>query len=278
MSTVTATQGGHERWYLRIPLFHRVSHFFLMLSFIGLAGTGLAISFSDRSWAQSFSEFVGGFPVILYWHKLSALVLSAVFAIHLVYVFFKGFVLRDWGVFWGPGSMVPNLKDGQDIVATIKWFFGRGPRAKFDELTYFEKFDYWAVFWGMFIIGGSGYMLWFSGQFAQWLPGWLFNIAFIVHSEEALLAIWFIFTIHFFNNHLRLEKFPMDLVFLTGKISEHELKEERAGQVERLAAEGKPPGKTVDPPSWWMRALAYIIGTIIVLTGFALAIGTLLTW
>ncbi len=281
MSTATAAVGRHDpnqRWYLRIPLFHRISHFFLMLSFIGLAGTGLAISFAERPWAGQLSNALGGFPNVLMIHKISAIVLSAVFAVHLIYVFVKGVILRDWGMFWGPKSMVPNLKDGKDIIDQFKWFFGLGPRAKFDEMTYMEKFDYWAVFWGMFIIGGSGYLLWFSGFFSQWLPGWWFNISFIVHSEEALLAIWFIFTIHFFNNHLRAEKFPMDLVIFTGRVSEHELHEERPGQVERAALEGKSPHPVVNPPSTALRVLGYVIGTTIVLTGLTLAALTLITW
>jgi hypothetical protein len=236
------------------------------------------MSFAEQRWAQHLSEWFGGFPGVLLGHKISALVLSAVFLIHLAYVFGKGVLGRDWGMFWGPRSMVPNLKDMNDIWTQFKWFLGLGPRAKFDVLTYMEKFDYWAVFWGMFIIGTSGFMLWFSGWFAQFMPGWAFNIAFIVHSEEALLAIWFIFTIHFFNNHLRLEKFPMDLVIFTGRVSEHELREERPAQVERLAARGQPLGKPVDPPSTALRILGYVIGTTIILIGFALAALTLINW
>jgi LPXTG-motif cell wall-anchored protein len=62
-----------------------------------------------------------------------------------------------------------------------------------------EKFDYWAVFWGMGIIGGSGLLLWFPVFFAHIVPGWVFNIAMLVHGEEALLAVGFIFTMHFFK-------------------------------------------------------------------------------
>ena len=98
--------------------------------------------------------------------------------------------------------MVPQPQDAIDLYHHFKWFVGLGPRPQFDRWTYWEKFDYWAVFWGMAIIGGSGLMLWFPVFFA-FLPGWMFNIAMIVHGEEALLAVGFIFTIHFFNAHLR---------------------------------------------------------------------------
>jgi hypothetical protein len=32
----------------------------------------------------------------------------------------------------------------------------------------------------------------------------------VIHGEEALLAVGFIFTFHFFHTHLRPESFPLD--------------------------------------------------------------------
>jgi cytochrome b subunit of formate dehydrogenase len=173
-----------------------------------------------------------------------------IFLGHIVQVIYKAVKSKNpLEVFWGPNSMVPRLKDGQDIVAMFKWFFGRGEQPRFDRYTYWEKFDYWAVFWGMFIIGGSGLMLWFPTFFARLLPGWVFNIATILHGEEALLAVGFIFTIHFFNGHLRPEKFPMDMVIFTGSVTEHELREERPEEYERLVREGRLAELEVNPPS-----------------------------
>jgi hypothetical protein len=154
----------------------------------------------------------------------------------------------------------------------IKWFFGKGPRPQFDRYTYWEKFDYWAVFWGMFIIGGSGFMLWFPMFFSQFLPGWVFNIAMIVHGEEALLAVGFIFTIHFFNGHLRPEKFPMDLVIFTGRLPEHELKDERPIEFARLVREGRLASLEAPVPTPQTVLASRILGTI----GLALGIVTVL--
>ncbi|HOS87696.1 MAG TPA: aminotransferase class I/II-fold pyridoxal phosphate-dependent enzyme, partial [Burkholderiaceae bacterium] len=44
---------------------------------------------------------------------------------------------------------VPDIRDIRDMFL---WFFNRGPMPKFDRWTYWEKFDFWAVFWGMFAI------------------------------------------------------------------------------------------------------------------------------
>ncbi len=112
----------------------------------------------------------------------------------------------------------------------------KGPKPQFDRWTYWEKFDFLAVFWGMFAIGLSGLMLWFPEFFTIFLPGWILNIATIVHSDEALLASGFIFTVHFFNTHFRPSKFPIDTVIFTGRIPKYELVEERPEQYKRMMA------------------------------------------
>jgi hypothetical protein len=61
----------------------------------------------------------------------------------------------------------------------------------------------------------------------------MFNVATILHSDEALLATGFIFTVHFFNTHGRPEKFPMDFVIFNGQLNKHEFVEERGDQWKR---------------------------------------------
>ena len=163
----------------------------------------------------------------------------AVFLLHVGKLLRTIVIDKDYGIVWGPRSMVPQPRDLKDLFGHFRWFIGQGERPVFDRYTYWEKFDYWAVFWGMAIIGGSGLLLWFPFFFARFLPGWLFNIALLVHGEEALLAVGFIFTIHFFNGHLRPEKFPMDTVIFSGRISKNEMLHERKRWYDRLVAEGR---------------------------------------
>ena len=77
-------------------------------------------------------------------------------------------------------------------------------------------------------------MLWFPEFFTNFLPGWLINVATIIHSDEALLAVGFIFTIHFFNTHLRPEAFPMDKVIFTGLVPLEEYKKDRPREYQEL--------------------------------------------
>ena len=81
--------------------------------------------------------------------------------------------------------------------------------------------------------------MWFPKFFTRFLPGWIINIALVVHSDEALLAAGFIFTFHFFNTHFRIEKFPMDTVIFSGRISKTEMLHERRRWYDRLVADGR---------------------------------------
>ncbi len=265
-----AQTGAGERYYRRFSPIERVMHAALMLTFVGCALSGLPLIFADRPWAATLAQILGGFTGAGLIHRICGAVMIVVFVSHVVMVFAKAFTGGNaLKTFWGPDSMVPQLQDGIDIWNNFKWFLGLGPRPQFDRWTYWEKFDYWAVFWGMFIIGGSGLLLWFPVFFAKFLPGWMFNIASLVHGEEALLAVGFIFTFHFFNGHLRPDKFPMDVVIFTGRISEHEMKHERAVQFERFAREGRLAGDEAPPPTNEARWFGWVVG------GTALALGLL---
>jgi cytochrome b subunit of formate dehydrogenase len=235
-----------------------------------LAFTGLPLLFSDATWARRLSHLLGSFEVAGWLHRVSALLLITVFSLHLFRVARRLLVKKDMGVLWGPRSMVPQPRDLADLLGHLRWFLGLGPRPRFDRYTYWEKFDYWAVFWGMGIIGASGLLLWFPLFFSRVLPGWMFNIALLIHGEEALLAVGFIFTLHFFNGHLRPEKFPMDPVIFTGRITEAELLDERPAEHARLATGGGLDAIRTGAPELWLVRLGRVIG------GLAVSLGLLL--
>ena len=239
-------------YYFRFSLEQRYLHGLVIVTFLGLAATGMPLRFSDTLWAKNIADAVGGFRAVLFLHKLCAVLVTAGFLFHVAEVLYRGLVKGERGMFFGPTSLVPQPQDLVDIYQQFRWFFWLGPKPRFGRYTYWEKFDYWAVFWGMFIIGISGYMMWFSAFFARFVPGYLFNVALLVHGEEALLAIWFIFIIHFFNTHLRPEKFPMDPVIFTGRESDEELRQERPLEYQRLVEQGALQALETDQPPRWL--------------------------
>jgi hypothetical protein len=96
------------------------------------------------------------------------------------------------------------------------------------------------------------------------------NVATIIHSDEALLATGFIFTVHFFNTHLRPEKFPMDTVIFTGRMPVAEWKRDKPAEYEAVVASGKLADNLVEPYQ------PVVIRTIRAFAWTALAIGTLI--
>ena len=169
LEQATAIPAENQRFFTRFTAAQRYMHGVLFSSFLGLAATGLPMRFSQSFWARKFASAVGGFGAIIFFHKLCAIVLTIAFLIHLKDIFTRGIVNREKGIFWGPNSMVANWKDVKDLVMHMRWFVGLGKRPTFGRYAYWEKFDYWAVFWGMLIIGFSGYAMWFAPFFARFM-------------------------------------------------------------------------------------------------------------
>jgi cytochrome b subunit of formate dehydrogenase len=273
LPTPTATEPvpvPHTVYFHRFTLGQRYLHGIVIITFLGLALTGLPLRFSNTAWALELARVMGGFGSILFFHKLSAVVLTIGFAAHVADIGYRAFVKKQWGLIWGPDSLVPSLKDIKDLFQHFRYFLWMGPKPRFERYAYWDKVDYWAVFWGMAIIGFSGYAMWFAPFFARFIPGSWLNIALLIHGEEALLAVSFIFTIHYFNTHLRPHNFPMDLTIFTGRQTEEEFKEKHPEEYARLKAEGKLDALKAPVPETWLKKFGWVVGTIAFLLGFAM--------
>lgn len=232
---------GKTTYIRRFKMRHMITHLFLILSFMILALTGMMLKFANMEWAQTLAGILGGVKAAGNWHRFAAVITFGCFTFHLSALFYQKIKegIKFKSFFLGSSSLMFNMQDIRDFGATIKWFVGKEPKPQYGRWTYWEKFDYMAVFWGVAVIGLSGLILWFPEVFTKIMPGWLVNVAQIIHSDEALLAVGFIFTIHFFNTHLRPEAFPMNTVIFTGHIPEAEFKEDRPKEYEELVKSGK---------------------------------------
>ena len=219
----------------------RITHLFVIFSFLTLAFTGMILKFANMEWASFLAKLIGGVKVAGVLHRFGAVITFGYFAFHLLtLILMKKKNRVSVGKFiFGKDSLMFNMQDIKDFGNTIKWFVGKGPKPDYGRWTYWEKFDYMAVFWGVAVIGLSGLMLWFPEIFTKVFPGWLINIAQIIHSDEALLAVGFIFTIHFFNTHLRPDAFPMDTVIFTGLVPFDEFRKDRPREYKALKENGR---------------------------------------
>jgi cytochrome b subunit of formate dehydrogenase len=262
-------QGPYVKRFSRGQIWIHVS---IVVSFLMLAVSGLPLKFATAPWADTMVKYLGGAYAAGIIHRIAAIITFGYFAVHIGMLAHAWFVKKERGFFWGWRSMVPQPRDVSDFIANMKYFLYLGPRPKFDRFTYWEKFDYLAVFWGVAMIGVSGLMLWFPDFFSKFLPGWALNAAYIIHSDEALLATGFIFLFHFFHTHLRPEAFPMDPVIFTGEMPLERFKEERPLEYERMVASGTLEKHLVPAPEQSNMTAGYVFGTIAVVIGLACAV------
>jgi cytochrome c551/c552/cytochrome b subunit of formate dehydrogenase len=263
-----AAKGKH---YRRFGPVWRTAHLFFALSLMTLALTGMAAFYSETTWAANVVRWLGGPWVAALIHRVAAVTILSIFLAQIVY-----FLIRlaprwrdfDW---FSHRSLVPGPQDVRDIIAMFRWFFGKGPRPVFGRWSYWERFDYWAPFWGLAVVGGSGLMLWFKEATAAVWPGWMFNVATLAHGEEAFLAICFLFTVHFFNNHFRPDKLPPpDIVMFTGTMSLEDFAREHTVEYRELVASGEIEKHLVDVPSRAMTLGSRILGLCLLAVGLTI--------
>ena len=250
-------------------------HVVVVITFLLLAATGLPLKFHDAPWADGLASLFGGIGGTQIVHRIAAIGTFGYFLFHVAELIWRRVAKKERGLLWGWRSMVPNLKDLEDLWQNLKWFLYVGKKPQLDRWTYWEKFDYMAVFWGVAIIGTSGLVLWLPNLFARYVPGWVLNVAQVVHSDEALLATGFIFIFHFFHTHLRPETFPLDPVIFTGRMPLARFEEERPLEYRRMVAEGRLDAALAGPPSAKEMRYSRVFGFTAVALGLLLAVGIL---
>ena len=245
----------------------RWAHLILAIAVMVLVLTGTTVLYADSFWAPTVMKLLGGAKIAAIIHRIAAMTFIVLFFGHLFVVFYNVYIKKRGEKFrwFGPYSLLPRWQDLEDIFAMCRWFVGKGPRPTFDHWTYWEKFDYWAPFWGMFAIGLTGAMLWLRDYVADVMPGWVFNIATIVHGEEAFLAAVFLFTVHYFNCHFRPDKFPQDIVMFTGTMPLEEFKHERGVEYQRLVESGELEALLVKSPTKGSVVRSKILGAILLI-------------
>ncbi len=220
---------GEAKDVVRFSVLFRIQHFGLMLSTLMLIVTGLPLRYAETAWARAFFAWIGGVPAQAMTHRAGAGLLIAVAAFHLWYIAFSREGRRVLV------ALLPRARDVAHLIHNLAVFVGltrRGPR--FDRFSYVEKFDYWAVYWGIVIMVGSGLILWAPEITMRFLPKYAMDIAHVIHSDEALLAATAIIVWHFYNVHFGPEHFPFNWAWLTGRVSAEKTRHHHPLEYERL--------------------------------------------
>jgi len=259
----------------RFTITQRLFHVLLMVFFLILGSTGLARLYFQTSWGKEIASFYGGYERSFQIHKFVGILIICCFLLHVLYLLFK--ILRKNGrrSLFGPDSLLPHPRDFKDFFQHVAWFFHISSPPSFGRWSYWEKFDYWAVFWGIPILGITGLLLAYPIAASRFIPGWGLNVALWIHRIEAILAMALVFIIHFFIAHLRPHKFLMDLAIFEGSVELEEARRERSDWVKSLEKTGKLDFLLTPETSSRLRAFYYLFGYIAMAVGIYLVIGAL---
>ncbi len=220
--------------YIRLTLNQRIQHIILIISFLTLVATGLPVRYHDTAWARFLINLFGGFEMRGIIHRTAGVIMIIGFVYHSFYAAYLWIIMRK------PLTLLPNFKDVRDVVHNLGYFVGIAKHPpKFDHFNYIEKAEYLALIWGTIVMILTGLILWFPDRAIYFLPNAAFDISTVLHSCEALLAFLAIVVWHFYYVLLHPHVFPMNWVWLTGKISEEDMKEEHTLEYERIEKEGK---------------------------------------
>ncbi len=213
---VDVKEEAPPRTFERFGKNFRAQHMLMFVSVIILVITGMPLKFPEFDFAKFIIiDLLGGLENSTFLHRVGAVGLIIVGLWHLIYTVASRLGRRDFIL------MIPYPQDIKDFFTTIFYYIGRRKTgAKFGRFSFIEKFDYWAVYWGMIIMIGSGSIMWYKEIF----PKYIFDIAREAHSDEGLLATLAIVVWHFYNVHFNPEVFPMSWAWWHGQLTEKEMK------------------------------------------------------
>jgi cytochrome b subunit of formate dehydrogenase len=217
-SKLIARRRMDRHFVTRMQLRFRLQHATLLTSFILLVLTGFALKFPD-SWFASMLSLGEHMRQLV--HRIAAVILIGVSVYHL----FDSVLSRDGRRL--VRDLLPTLDDALGAWQNLSYYLGISKRKpEFPRFNYAEKAEYWALVWGMFVMAGTGVMLWAKVFFGNHLPRWWLDIATAIHFYEAVLATLAIIVWHFYQVFLDPDVYPMNWSWWDGKMTLHHYRDE----------------------------------------------------
>jgi cytochrome b subunit of formate dehydrogenase len=219
-----------------MTLNERLQHINLAVNFTLLVITGFALSYSTAFWVSPITDLPMGMTFRGFLHRLCGVATVFLGGYHLLYL---AFTPRGRGIV---KDMIPGLKDAEDLLETLKnnLFINRPAKElKMPRFNFREKLEYLGLIWGTIVMTVTGFILWFKTEWLQFFPLWTWDVARAIHFYEAILATLTIIVWHFYSVVFNPDTYPMSWAWITGYLTEHEMKEEHGLELEKIKAREK---------------------------------------
>ena len=228
---------AENKRYLRFDVARRIEHLVLLISFTTLGVTGLVQKFATAGVSDFIIQILGGIETTRIIHRTAATIFLLESVYHLVVLGYKLYIQRV------QASMLPGVKDLRDVIQFVGYNLGfTKDHPKMGRYNFSEKVEYWAMLWGLVLMGLTGLMLWNPIATTNVLPGEFIPAAKSAHGNEAVLAVLAIILWHFYNVHIKKWNWAM----IKGTLSKQEMEEEHALELAEIEA-GKTPAPLAPP-------------------------------
>lgn len=217
MIDLSTEQSVGERYFIRMNFSERIQHMIFVVCFVVLVITGFMIKIPEEIVGKfgDVGEIVFNYRSIL--HRIAGIIMILVSLYHVYYLLLRPAGRRLLS------DMLPRINDMTDMIKNIRYYLGLEDNPpEFDRFCYKHKLEYAALFAGTTLMAATGILLWTEYLWNKFI----LDIATLVHGMEAILACLAIMVWHLYEVHLRPHKFPIDNMWITGVISEEEMKEE----------------------------------------------------
>jgi cytochrome b subunit of formate dehydrogenase len=229
--TRTIIQGEKIDSIVRFDKHQIAQHWMLIVSEFLAIFTGLPQKFSTWAVSKWWISVWGGMDNVRTVHHFAAYLMIALCIYHFAYIAYSTFVLKRPF----PREIIPTRRDIACFFQEIRYYMGwTKEEPKWDRFNWKEKFEYWSIAWGAPVMGITGFILMWPVFFTRFLPGWVVPTALVAHSWEAVIAVVWIFVVHFFFSHFGPGVFPLNKSIFTGKVPVKLYEKEHPLEYERL--------------------------------------------
>jgi cytochrome b subunit of formate dehydrogenase len=249
------------------PLIQRLSraqrwqHWALMASFTALALSGLSLRFADVRAFQALNVAIGGLALSHAIHRAGAVILMLLGIVHLGYV--MALLARrrfDLRAAWTMLPRAKDLRDWRDL--SLYYLRRRAAPPEYGRHHFREKLHYFAALLGLPLMTGSGLLLWFPVFFGNRLPDSAFGIAYLAHSDEAIVAVLVVVIWHLYNVHVVPGAHHRFMTWIDGRITLGQWQVQHGLEAARtVAVPLAPADRSAEPLA---RAAPWILAAILV--------------
>jgi len=231
-------EGRMDKWIQKMTISQRIQHIVMIVTFVICMITGFAMHYANDPYWRLY-VYIASRDTLVTIHIISGLMMGVLCVAHFTY-----YTTVFLGVVWRSGFRVAiesfpiikiyTLSYLKSLVQIVGWgFSSRIPRPRYHKYDGEQLFEYWGVYWGIAILGIPGLIM------VLWGPSVLDGVLWVMHYKEAILAVTFLLLVHITYTHFRPTHFPINLVFLHGKMPLKRIKEDHPEWYEELVKGGR---------------------------------------